>query len=522
MLEKIDTSRKMGKKEYKEFMHEMQPKLSLLQRRCRELKLPVILVFEGFGASGKGTMIARLIEPLDPRGFRVFTTERETEEERQHPFLWRFFTKTPAKGRIAIFDRSWYTKVLRERMEGLTSQNELLFAYDEINQFEHLLAEDGTVIIKLFLHITREEQCKRFEALTANPATSWRVTEADWNHNKHYKEYRRMNDEMLEKTDREYAPWTIIEAEDKEYAAAKMYRTVIERLEQECRRKEGEKQNLIDKQSPEKITKTAEDENTVSGTEQDMEIQPILKEKQFMNGVLNGVDLSKDISKEKYKEKLQELQKKLALLQDEMFHREIPSVLVFEGWDAAGKGGAIKRLTQRLDPRAYEVIPIGAPDETERSHHYLWRFYQHIPEAGHLAVFDRSWYGRVMVERIEGFCKKEEWARAYNEINQFEQQLVNAGAVVIKFWLHINPEEQEQRFLARMQTPGKEWKITEEDWRNRSKWAEYEEAVDEMIVRTSTTYAPWVVVEANSKPYARIKVLETVTEAFEEKLKKRK
>ena len=512
MLEKIDISKKMGKKEFKEYMERMQPKLGKLQRKCKELSIPVIIVFEGFGASGKGAMIAKLIEPLDPRGFKVNTTQRATEEEKARPFLWRFFRKTPAKGRIAIFDRSWYTKVLRERIEGLTTNQELLYAFDEINQFEKLLVDDGTVMIKFFLHITQQEQRERFEDLIANPSTAWRVTHSDWEHNKNYDAYLKMNDEMLEKTDHGYAPWTIIEAKDKEYAASKMYQVVIERLEQECKRADEKHRKEMKHQKEGNL-------QSEEGIQKELTIEIKEDSNRFLNGVLNGVDLSKDIKKEDYKKRLNDLQERLALLQNEMFLRKIPSVFVFEGWDASGKGGAIKRLTQKLDPRGYEVIPISAPDETERAHHYLWRFYQHIPAAGHLAIFDRSWYGRVMVERIEGFCSQEEWARAYSEINQFEEQLTNVGTVVIKFWLHIDKDEQEKRFRAREETPGKEWKITQEDWRNRAKWDEYVKAVDEMIVRTSTTYSPWVVIEANSKPFARIKILETIVDAFEVRLK---
>jgi len=497
MLERIDTSRKMGKKELKEWMKEQMPVLAKLQRKCRDLDIPVILVYEGFGGSGKGEMIARLIEPLDPRGFQVYSTARTTKDEAKRPFLSRFFVKTPAKGRIAIFDRSWYTKVLRERIEDMTTREELEFAFEEINHFEKLLVDDGAVIIKMFLHITKQEQKKRFDQLLSEKTTAWRVTKADIEHHRRYKECRVLCDEMLEKTDKDYAPWQIIEAEDKDYAVAKMYQIVLERLTSVCN--EREKKDV------------REAENT--------EIQ---EEERFLNGVLNGVDLSKDLEKEIYKTKLKELQKKLSLLQNQMYRKRIPAVFVFEGWDAAGKGGTIKRLTQHLDPRAYAVVPISAPDETERAHHYLWRFYNHLPEAGHMTIFDRSWYGRVMVERIEGFCSIEEWSRAYNEINHFEEQLTDAGTVVLKFWLHIDQDEQKRRFEKRQNTPGKEWKITEEDWRNRSKWEEYERAVDEMVVRTSTTYAPWIVVEANSKKYSRIKVLESVVKAMEDALSKKK
>ena len=195
--------------------------------------------------------------------------------------------------------------------------------------------------------------------------------------------------------------------------------------------------------------------------------------------------------------------------------------MAFEGWDAGGKGGAIKRLTEKMDPRGYAVVPTASPNDIEKAHHYLWRFWNEFPKDGHIAIFDRTWYGRVMVERIEGFATEDEWTRAYKEMNDMELQLAHNGTVILKFWLHIDPDEQERRFNDRMANPEKQWKITDEDWRNRAKWHEYEIAVDDMLLKTSTSYAPWIVVEANSKYYARIKVLETVVHALEEALDQR-
>ena len=235
--------------------------------------------------------------------------------------------------------------------------------------------------------------------------------------------------------------------------------------------------------------------------------------------MLDAVDLSKSLTKSVYKKELADLQKRMALLHSELYRRRIPVVIGFEGWDAGGKGGAIHRLTQTMDPRGYEVIPTSAPNDIEKAHHYLWRFWNHMPKAGHVAIFDRTWYGRVMVERIEGFCTENEWRRAYSEINRMEAQLADAGAIVLKFWLHIDKDEQKKRFEERMEDPNKQWKITDEDWRNREKWDDYVKAVDEMILRTSTTYAPWIVVEGNDKLYARIKVLRTVVEAIEKRVK---
>ena len=494
MLEKIDLSKKVDKETYKQVVEEEGERLGQLQRECKAAGIPVMIVFEGMGAAGKGIQINRLIQSLDPRGFYVYASNESSEEERMRPFLWRYWTKTPEKGRITIFDRSWYRRVQIDRFDGETKEEELSNAYQDILSFEKQLTDDGTVIIKLFLHISQEEQKKRFKKLEDSKDTSWRVTKKDWKRNKEYDRYLKINEEMLEKTDTEYAPWTIIEATDKDYAAMKILSAVSSRLAYELERR-----------------KLNEDTGKAAR-------QPIPSDK-FQNGVLSGVDLTKDLDKAVYKKRIDELQKKLEYLHGELYRHRIPVVLGFEGWDAGGKGGAIKRLTSHLDPRGYQVNPTASPNDVEKVHHYLWRFWNNMPKAGPIAIFDRTWYGRVMVERIEGFCTEEEWKRAYQEINEMEAHMANFGAVVLKFWLHIDKDEQERRFKERMENPAKQWKITDEDWRNREKWDQYEEAVNEMLIRTSTTYAPWIVVEGNSKYYARVKILETVVEALEAKIK---
>ena len=494
MLEKIDLSKKVDKKTYRRVMDEAEEKLGLLQRECKDAGIPVILVFEGMGAAGKGVQINRLIQALDPRGFDVYACDRPTEDEQMRPFLWRYWTKTPAKGRIAVFDRSWYRSVQVDRFDGLTREDKLGDAYQDILSFEKQLCDDGTVIMKFFLYIDKDEQKKRFKKLEGSKETSWRVTEEDWNRNKDFDRYLKMNEEMLEKTDTDYAPWVIIEAVDKDYAALKIVSTVMDRLEYELEHRRPEDEKTAQRQE----SKTRE---------------------RFKNGVLSGIDLSKSLTEEEYKTRLKKLQKRLAELHSELYRLRIPVVIGFEGWDAGGKGGAIKRLTRNLDPRGYRVNPTAAPNDIEKVHHYLWRFWNSVPKAGHIAIFDRTWYGRVMVERIEGFCSEAEWRRAYQEINEMESHMANAGAVVLKFWLHIDKDEQDRRFRERQANPAKQWKITDEDWRNREKWDQYEEAVNEMLIRTSTTYAPWIVVEGNDKRYARVKVLQTVVDALEKKVK---
>lgn len=494
MLEKIDLTKSLKKKEYKKRMVKLESKIAFLQRELKNLGVPVMIVFEGFGAAGKGTQINRLIQALDPRGFTVYSTDAETKDEKMHPFLWRFWTKTPEKGRIAVFDRSWYRKLLVDRYEKKTSKKEIPIILEEISSFEKQLTDGGTLVMKFFLDISEREQKKRFHKLMEKKATSWRVSDKDLDRNKHFQDYLEMADEMLTKTDSDYAPWTIVEAEDDRYATVKILSTVAAAFE--------------DRYKKEKESKKKE-----------REVDGRFDKSELNDSVLKKVDLSKKMEEKAYEKRLDELQKKLRLLHGKLYAKRIPVVLAFEGWDAGGKGGAIKRLTNALDPRGYTVNPTSSPNDIERAHHYLWRFWTKMPKDGHIAIFDRTWYGRVMVERIEGFCTTQDWQRAYKEINQMKQ-LVNHGAVVLKFWLHIDKEEQARRFQDRQDNPEKSWKITDEDWRNREKWDLYEKAVDEMLVRTSTADAPWIIVEGNDKLYARIKVLETVVNALEKRMKK--
>lgn len=498
MLDKLDLTKTLGKTEYKEKMAKLEPKLGKLQRECRKFGIPVMIAFEGYGASGKGVQISELIKALDPRGFEVYAVKNETEEEKMHPFMWRFWTKMPAKGRIAIYDSSWYRKVLIDRFDKKTKKEEIADAYRSICSFEEQLSADGMVIIKIFLAIDKKSQKKRFEKLMSSKETAWRVSEGDLKRNKKFEKYQEMNEEMLTRTDTEYAPWNVVEAVDRRFATAKIYAVVTQIL-------------------TEKVEEARRKADSRRGTDAS-EAVDIKKDIHFRESILGKADLSLTYSKEEYKERLEVLEKKMEKLHGELYRRRIPVVLGFEGWDAGGKGGAIKRLTEKMDPRGYVVHPTASPNDIEKAHHYLWRFWADMPKAGHVTIFDRTWYGRVMVERIEGFCSKREWQRAFKEINDMEKDLTDAGAVVLKFWMQIDKDEQARRFKARQENPEKQWKITDEDWRNREKWEQYEEAVNEMLIRTSTPNAPWVVVEGNCKYYARIKVLETVVRAIEERL----
>lgn len=495
MLKDIDLSREVAKEEYQRLKGEADLKLAALQRQAKILGIPVIVVFEGWSASGKGTLINEMILPLDPRGFTVYSARGPTEEEAFYPFLWRFWKRTPTRGRLAIFDRSWNRRVVRDRVEGRVTGRGLRQAFEDICAFERQLSDDGVVIVKCFLHISKKEQKRRFDALRASATTAWRVTKDDLRQHKRYAEYLAAAEDMLIETDADYAPWTVVEAHDRRFATLKIFATVIDALQRGVAVAEGKAQA-----APNPLREGAQAVNA------------------FKTTALDHVNLSLSLTTEEYATRLKKAQVQLRELEHEIYLRRVPVVIAYEGWDAAGKGGNIRRLTQNLDPRGYEVVPVAAPNDVEKAHHYLWRFWAQMPKAGHIAIFDRTWYGRVLVERVEGFCTEAEWRRAYREINSMEEHLVNFGTVLLKFWLHIDPDEQLRRFREREGMAHKQWKITEEDWRNREKLERYREAVEEMLHRTSTPYAPWTIVESNCKRYARVKVLETVCEVIRKRL----
>lgn len=494
MLENIDLSRKISRDEYKSVIAGLEMELAALQRKTIALKIPSLIVFEGWKAAGKGTLINRLLLTLDQRHLSVFSFNLVSQEEMLRPFLWRFWIKTPPNGRLAIFDRSWYRRVLRDRVNKSVKKRLWSKAYQEINTFERHLTDDGTLIIKFFLHISKDKQKKRLKLLENNPSTAWRVKPEDWQEHRRYKEYWNAVEDMLARTDSEHAPWTVIEAEGRRFATIKIFQTVINRLKAAIAEAEQPAR------APEKTASTPVNIVDVTST------------------VLDKVDLAQEISREEYSRQLRKYQNRMRDLEHEVYTRRLPVIILYEGWDAAGKGGNIRRLTRNMDPRGYDVISTQAPNDIEKRHHYLWRFWKEIPKAGHIAIFDRTWYGRVLVERIEGFCSEAEWKRANREINEMEAQLTNFGTIMVKFWLHIDQEEQLRRFEERQQNPHKSWKITEEDWRNRDKWELYRQAVDEMLLRTSSPYAPWTIVEAQSKLFARLKALKTVVTAIESRL----
>lgn len=491
MLKKIDFSLKLGNDEsaaLKEEIDALGARFSAMQQKIKEAGIPVMIIVEGWGSSGKGSLIGKILKYLDPRGAKMYSITQPTGEEARKPGMNRFWLTIPAKGEIAVYDRSWYH-------DWMTIGKP--YHQKEIDIFERQLTDDGYVIFKFFLHISEKEQKKRLKELESSKNTAWRVSGADWHQNKNYDSYLKCFDNMLSETNKEYSPWTVISGMRKKMALKEVLETIVLRMESIL--------ELIEKEGKDALQKKG-----VTAEEMQYEMAPMPK--------LAEVKLDQEMSEEEYRKKLDELQKELLNLSYKLYRKKIPMIICYEGWDAAGKGGNIRRLIGGFDARDYEVFPIAAPDAPEKNRHFLWRFWNKIPKTGHVAIFDRTWYGRVMVERLEGFNTETQWKRAYNEINEFEKELYEWGAIIVKFWLQIDKDEQLSRFNDRQNTPEKQWKITDEDWRNREKWDAYEVAVDEMIEHTSTKIAPWHIIESNCKYYARIKALETVIAAIKERL----
>ena len=456
-------------------------RLAGFQTRIKEAKLPVMVIFEGWGAAGKGSTIGRVIRDIDPRFFKVRTMASATPEEERYPFLLRYLKDIPEAGKFVFFDGYW----MEDAVSGLLDEDPDEELYKQriqsINRTERSLTDNGYLIMKFFFHISKEEQKERLDELQSDKNTKWRVSHHDLKENRKHGRYAKVYDRYLSDTNRPSSPWYIIDATDRRWALLQVLSFLNIGIETALKNHELAAPIL---------------QNTFP-----LEKMPLLADISLDDKVL---------SDEEYDKELDELQEELRELHNEVYRKKIPVIIAYEGWDAAGKGGNIKRITSALDPRGYEVHPIASPEPHEKARHFLWRFWTRLPKDGHIAIFDRTWYGRVMVERLEGFCSENDWQRAYNEINEFEKELSDWGAVVIKFWVQIDNKTQLERFTDRQNTPEKQWKITDEDWRNREKWDQYEEAVNEMLQKTSTTFAPWHILESNDKKYARIKALKIV------------
>ena len=497
MFRTAELRRKLPKEDYRQQVPRLREELLTVQMELRKADFPVIVVFAGVDGAGKGETVNQLHEWLDSRWLVARAFGEPSDEERDRPEYWRFWRELPPKGRMALFLSSWYSMPILDHVYGHIGLAEFDERLERIKAFEKTLADGGALILKFWMHLSREAQKDRLRKLEKHPLLHWRISKRDWQHWELYDQFVAAAERTIMKTSTGLAPWKIVEGYDERYrsaAVATVIRDAIRfRLEESDKAAAGGNGEAGPRPKP--------------ASPEPVAVPPVT--------VLSRLDMSKTMTKDDYDASLKRYQAKLNQLQRAARERRVSTILVFEGWDAAGKGGSIRRITAALDARDYQVIQIAAPTDEEAAHNYLWRFWRHIPRAGRVTIYDRSWYGRVLVERIEGFARTREWQRAYAEINDFEAQLAERGIVLLKFWLHISPEEQLRRFQEREQIAYKAWKLTEEDWRNRERWTDYEMAVNDMVERTSTRQAPWTLVEANDKRHARVEVLRTLCERLD-------
>lgn len=486
MFELAELAHDISKRDYEEALPAIRIELLDLQQRLEQVGIPVICVIAGVDGAGKGDLLNVLNEWLDPRYMQTHVFGEPSDEERERPAHWRYWMTLPVRGQIALYVVAWYGPPMADRLYRRIGSARLGEELARINRLERALVDDGALVIKIWLHLSRAQQRKQLKRLEKNPDTRWRVTDVDRKHLRLYAAFIDVAERTLRQTSTPEAPWLILNGYDVNHRRLAVARHLIER-----------------------IASRLESENGRPATGP---THPAIPAERSLLGSMNP-DVR--LAKKAYRQLKADYQGRLARLTRKLRTAKRSSILVFEGWDAAGKGGIIRRITPVMDARNYRVIPIAAPTDEEKAHHYLWRFWRQLPRAGKVTIYDRSWYGRVLVERVEGFARPEEWMRAYSEINDFEEDLTEQGIVLLKFWLHISKDEQLRRFEARKNTAYKRYKITEEDYRNREKWDLYEQAVDEMVTRTSTEYAPWHLIPANNKYHARITVFRLICGAYE-------
>ncbi|MBP7178635.1 MAG: polyphosphate:AMP phosphotransferase [Moraxellaceae bacterium] len=495
MFESAEVGHRISREEYKQ--REPELRQALLQAQYRLLEqgnFPVIIIVDGVDGAGKGETVNLLNEWMDPRHIVTHAFGDPTDEEAQRPPMWRFWRSLPPKGRIGILFGSWYTNPIVNQVAGTAKRIALIQSIEEIRHFEQMLVTEGALVIKLWFHLSKDAQRKRLKELEKDPKTQWRVTDTDWDRFRAYDKFRKVSEYTLRETSTGDAPWHVIEGSDPHYRYLTAGTLLLEALERRL--------------------SIRQERRSSHGT-------PLLPSLDSRN-ILNTLDYSASMGKKEYESELEKLQGRLNLLTRDPRFAKKSLVVVFEGQDAAGKGGSIRRVTTALDARQFNIVPIAAPTDEERAHPYLWRFWRHLPRHNHVTIFDRSWYGRVLVERVEKFCTTADWMRAYIEINDFEEQLVRNNVIVVKFWLAITKDEQLKRFREREEVAYKNHKITPDDWRNRRKWTSYERAVCDMVERTSTEIAPWTLIPANDVEYARIMILRTLCEQVEGALRSRK
>ena len=485
---------RLSKKEYQTRAVRLREQLVQLQVELKQAPFKVLLILAGPEGAGRGNLLNTLAEWLDPRGVETFSYHRPTDNEQAHPHQWRFWRSLPGLGRIGLYAGSWYTETLREEARGKRTLGHVAQEAERIRDFEKLLADGGTLIVKVWLQISKEAQGRRLRTLRAEPATAWRVSDEDWHHHRNYERLARTARLIRDMTDRPGAVWNLIDAEDERARDLAVGRLLLGQFRQQQRRIAR----------LERVRRAAAEQPLRSSGLRRLQALPLdqeLSEKDY------------DTLREKWLGRLNRAVR-AALTAGRSL------VFAFEGWDAAGKGGAIRRLTSAIDPRDYSVISVAKPTVEEKHAHYLWRFWRDVPRDGRMTIFDRSWYGRVLVERVEGFCRPDEWRRAFAEINAFERELTGHGTIVLKYWLHISHAEQLRRFREREAAAHKRHKMNAEDWRNRRKRGAYEVAVGDMLALTDREQAPWHLVPADNKRFARLEVLRSASRQIEAALER--
>ncbi|HSV17163.1 MAG TPA: polyphosphate:AMP phosphotransferase [Casimicrobiaceae bacterium] len=486
MLEAAEVGHRLGKARYAREARRLREELLLAQfDLARKGRGPVVVVVSGVEGAGRHETANQLTSWMDPRHIRVSAFGAPTADEGEHPIAWRYWNALPPRGAMGVFMSAWYHEPLAGRSAGALGDR----AYDDelqrLRQHETMLSAEAVVLVKFWMHLSKPALKARIRAIEADPDESWRLTGDEKHELKDYARRREDWEHMLRTTSITVAPWYVIEGVDRRYREISVATLLLAAL----RKATAERPARVAPQG-------APPAPAALGNVE----------------IIRKLDLTLRLPKKRYDDELSHWQRELARLTRHKRFRRHALVLAFEGSDAAGKGGAIRRVTGALDARQYVTVPIAAPSDEERAHPYLWRFWRAVPRLGGITLFDRTWYGRVLVERVERLCRDDEWMRAYDEINQFEQELTECDVVVCKFWLQISRDEQLRRFRAREKTPFKRFKITPDDWRNRKRWADYEQAAADMVERTSTDLVPWTLVEAEDKHYARVKVVRTIAE----------